>query len=336
MMDRRDFLKFCGRVGGGIITPLWGLSSVDTPTNNFETIESLLLNDMRNIGFLALDIERAAGIDVDVYSYHLLDEILSTSERKIILPRNNISRLSPSQAISFLSSIKYLLHNDFGYTLKVTTRLSEALVKKDEGGQRPADCDLLSLLYLAIAERNKINLASVVAPGHMFIRFHFNPRIYLDYETTSGSVTNDQHYYHYNDTWPIHQTSVEKGVYLRSLSKPETLAFVVHYLAEGYYHKAISKEGKYSDFRSMLKLTLLSLKANPLNPFAWARLAKSATFLRDYNQALEYCDKAIYLDPNYAEAYYLKGRVLLIGMKNEKESRKYLDRAHALNPIFKK
>jgi tetratricopeptide (TPR) repeat protein len=70
---------------------------------------------------------------------------------------------------------------------------------------------------------------------------------------------------------------------------------------------------------------------NPKNVFTYTNRSYGYLLMGRYDEALADANKAIEVDPNESNAYFLKGRILVALNKN-KDAIKYLDKAIEYNP----
>lgn len=87
-------------------------------------------------------------------------------------------------------------------------------------------------------------------------------------------------------------------------------------------------EGRYGDASFQFE------RANhnePSNPYVLRHLATCKIFLRQYDAATQYAQKAVDLDPNYAGSHIILGDALL-AQGNHKEAIKHFEEAKRLNP----
>jgi tetratricopeptide (TPR) repeat protein len=82
-------------------------------------------------------------------------------------------------------------------------------------------------LVVAVAERADLPIYPVAAPGHVFARWDDGEnRINLEC-TAAGESHPDSWYMEGLDSWPITPKAVERGTYLRNLTRDELLAIVL-------------------------------------------------------------------------------------------------------------
>jgi len=159
----------------------------------------------------------------------------------------------------------------------------------------------LSSLYLALAEQLDLPIYGVILPSrnigsHMIVRWD-DGKFKRNIETTyKGEAYTDLDYI---IDFNISKESIEKGVYLRNLSKKEVVGNILNerglaYAKEGDLEKAIQ------DYNTALELNPNFAKTyyNRGNAFAAKEDLEKA--IQDYNKALE-------LNPNLAGAYYNLG-----------------------------
>ncbi|MBI3334285.1 hypothetical protein HYZ97_02260 [Candidatus Pacearchaeota archaeon] len=159
----------------------------------------------------ALDIEQ--GLGAQEGDTTTLDTLLTSIERSLTL-RPAYTR---EQALLVLSQIAQAIRHD-GYKTKKQNFLYKGLRSKK------LDCDLYSLIYLGVAERCILPLSVVDLPGHWFIRWHFSPDEYLNWETTSAQEISDLEYLR------LKKIPSDK---MRELSRDEALAYQSETIGKG-------------------------------------------------------------------------------------------------------
>lgn len=136
-------------------------------------------------------------------------------------------------------------------------------------GLHPFDCDLGSLLYLAVAERRGWPLRMVEVPGHNFIRWRRPDGTYLNWDTNAAtSYTDDEYRAGRTATWTRGiGDGRERARFLEDLSGSEV---------EGYYLGLLVSRIPTSECidRAHRQLTG-DQRASALNNFAWAYATRS-------------------------------------------------------------
>ncbi len=106
---------------------------------------------------------------------------------------------------------------------------------------RRGNCVTMPILFLLVGERLGLKLTLAEAPLHLFIKYTDDDGRTWNLEATSGAgFTRDAWY---RQKLPMTDEAVQNGVYLRALSREETVAamaafLVEHYLDTGAYEKA--------------------------------------------------------------------------------------------------
>lgn len=182
------------------------------------------------------------------------------------------------------------------------------------------ECKTFSFIYLGIADALKLPVSMVLAPSHVFVRWHFSRggnRAYLNWETTTG-VTLDDNFIKFSHN--ISESSIRSGVYLRSLSPGESMATAYYML---------------SHFVSSLNRKIVYLtKAVELNPRHNRAFYNRGTLRYKqgkFRKALADYDRAVRLDPNHSESYNNRGNVWYATGHSDKALNDY-NKAIELNP----
>lgn len=132
-------------------------------------------------------------------------------------------------------------HYDFDDPLgtKISNKLLPHYLDTKKG-----NCTTMPFLFVILGQRLGIDVHAASAPLHVFVKFRDRDTgaIY-NLETTSGANPARDSWYRQN--LPMSQQAVDSGVYLRALSKKETVALMLevllgHYMARKEYEKAIT------------------------------------------------------------------------------------------------
>jgi len=254
----------------------------------------------KNIGFLALEIEKKAGFDMFGYEHHFLEQIISLAKKKI--DKNKEPR-------KVLKTIDGILRNDFGFK---TRENIDSLSRSLDYGEKEFDCDTGSLLYLAIGQALDLPLHGVLAPEHLFIRWSGRNQN-INWETTNAKSADD---FAYRKTFLLDERCVGNKAYLKTLTKKEIIA--VPLVIAGV---KLARENKnWRAFKYFKK----AVEFNPFFVEAWLNKANALAQIGSFDRALEDYKKALKLNPFYVRALYNKATVLM----ELKRYRKALDNLH--------
>ncbi len=172
-----------------------------------------------SIGRMAAFAAEMAGSDAD-------------DARKLAAVRTLIYRAGPwNQNRPFA----YDLADPYGQSLRsklLSTYLSTRL----------GNCVSMPILFLILADRLGVNVALSTAPLHVFVRFVDAAGKATNLETTSGALPARDQWY--REKLPMTDLSVASGLYLRTLSRKESVALMAttvleHLMDQGRYQDAI-------------------------------------------------------------------------------------------------
>ncbi|MEH6700153.1 transglutaminase family protein [Parasphingorhabdus sp.] len=169
-------------------------------------------------------------------------------------------------------NIPFSYDHDDPFGLKVENKLLSTYLQTRRG-----NCVSMPVLHLILAERLGLNVHLSTAPLHMFIRYtNSTTGRSINIEPTSGG-------YPARDIWyrqklPISDQAIERGLYLRTLTKRESIAHmaatVVQYLMDtGQYREAI-------------RVSEAILENYPKDGFTFAKQASAAAMIleRDFER----------------------------------------------------
>jgi len=290
----------------------------------------------RTIAHDFLDMEQGFGTKKHHYDY--INRIINRAKINIEIKKQYTSE----DAIRILTTIDLIL-KDEGFKFKNNLLLNRGLDTKI------IDCDNYCTLYTAIAEVLPLPVIPVYAPDHSFIRFNFNDESYLNWECTEA-----RHYpnSYYIKKLNISKESLDKGVYLKSLSRKEFMAVEynnigAYLMTERRYEDAIQVFTKaiklYPMFSSAYHNRGTSCYATGKNKEAFIDLntalnldpMRSSTHnsvgdiffdLKQYIKALSHYHKSIKLNPKNHAPYHSIGLILKLQGKG-KESHKWIKKS---------
>lgn len=206
-----------------------------------------------------LTIEKLTDPSVDIAAnLREIDRIASNIKKVPRYQENTIGKLN--------SIVQYLYHagkwndnkpyhydfNDpLGTAHPENSRLSHYLKT------RTGNCVSMPLLVLLIGERLGLDVHLAVAPLHLFVKVKVDGQN-LNFEATSGGLKSNESYM---KEFLITPDAIKNGIYLRNLSKKQTIAVMITELAQIYSRKS----QKSSDFDKSFEFTQLMLKYDPNN-----------------------------------------------------------------------
>ncbi|MGN6320336.1 MAG: transglutaminase family protein [Dyella sp.] len=117
---------------------------------------------------------------------------------------------------------------------------------------RKGNCVSMPMLYVILGQKIGLDMTLATAPLHVFVKFHQDDGTWLNVEATSGGTLRDQGYV---DQFHIQPRALLTGIYLRPLSKKESVGVLIDTLEEFYAHH------RAPEFQ--LDLTELALGNNP-------------------------------------------------------------------------
>lgn len=94
---------------------------------------------------------------------------------------------------------------------------------------RKGNCVSMPLLFLLVGQKLELDLSAVTAPAHVFVKFRDEAGKAINVEATSGGYKLDDSY---RRDIPMTDQAIKNGVYMRALSKRETVALMAGTLME--------------------------------------------------------------------------------------------------------
>ena len=100
---------------------------------------------------------------------------------------------------------------------------------------RQGNCITMPFLFIILGERLGLQVAPAMAPLHVYVRYTDDAGKTHNLETTSGAGrARDQHY---KNNLPVTEVSIQKGVFLASLNRKETVAVMAAIVVEDLIHQ---------------------------------------------------------------------------------------------------
>jgi len=284
----------------------------------------------RNLGDLVLDAEHELLGEVVLLTpdrtvtfeegYRTLARLIDEASER--LPSPGATGLEP---LDTLRTIDHLLADEgFSYrdysspenTLLGYHTLSFGLARRE------LDCAMYTFVYLAIAEALDLPLSGMSLPEHLTLCWNLSDGSHVNWEATVGKTCSDEFYLRWKR---LSSSTVQRGVYLRPLSKQEMYAAAL-------YEKGLVLKERRREQRA-LAVTRQALALAPRSPDLHNLAAMLAAKRGDHAEALLGYDRALALDEAFAHALYNRaGSELALGRSDD--ARATLDLLRGLAPSF--
>ena len=190
-------------------------------------------------------------------------------------------------------AFSYDLNDPFGAQVK--SKMLSAYVRTRKG-----NCVSMPVLFLIVADRLGLKVRLAAAPLHLFVRYTDPSGADHNLEATSGGHEARDEWYRQN--LPMTDRSVESGIYMRTLSKRETVAAMALPVLD-----FLLDEGRYEEAAEVAEAILV---ASPRD--VCARVKKGSALTRLIQT--EYHDK--YPDPALIPPA-LRARLRLLAIGND-------------------
>lgn len=253
----------------------------------------------RTIAHDFLELEKEFGAGQKHADY--IDAMLARAKNKI----SSKNTSDTGEAVALLGSIDAFLRGE-GFQKRNNFLLSRGIDGKG------IDCDNYSALYVAIGESLRLPIVPVYAPNHSFVRYCFTDGTYLNWEPLEAKSLPDVFYIRKLE---IAKQSIEKGVYLKNLSRKEFLG--VQYNSLGSQLMARRKFGDAVPYFTMA----LSLYPSFAAAFHNRGTAYYAT--KRVDEALRDLTKAGELDPARAVTHNTLGDIYHDRKEYDRAARHY-------------
>ena len=151
------------------------------------------------------------------------------------------------------------------------------------------DCDMGSLLFIAVAESLGWDFRLVEVPNHNFIRWHIDDNLIVNWDWTYSGSKDDVFY---RNRVPDTLDPRVQSLYLRSLSHEEARAYYTGLVA--------SQGGQWEKIEPLFEVAIASLPNHPLtlNNYAWFVATNAGVAKEKIELALSRALTALSLRPN--------------------------------------
>ncbi len=131
---------------------------------------------------------------------------------------------------------------------------------------KKGNCVSMPFLFVILAEKLGLDVTVATAPLHVFVKFK-DPQTgqTFNLETTNGAKIESDSFY--NEVMPMTDTAIHNGVYLKPLSKKETVVVMTLVLSEYFV--------KQKQWQNAIDITTLILKHYPKFAYAMLKLGNS-------------------------------------------------------------
>lgn len=180
------------------------------------------------IGIVALDMEKAAKLDVKESDYLFIEDFINLLQ-PLIPSKTNYTE---SEALQILQTIDYAIRRNRQQQMEYESAFSTCI------RYRIFDCDINGLLYLTIAQHLQLPIYGMVLPKHFLVVWKDEEKeIY--WETTEGKVRSKDYYI---EKYGVEETSIGDNMLLSPLQKKDLLAVVSFNIGKTYSDKDIFEE----------------------------------------------------------------------------------------------
>jgi regulator of sirC expression with transglutaminase-like and TPR domain len=213
-----------------------------------ETLQ--LPEDQIDLALARLLIEKELYPEVDVEkNLERIDSITSTIRQLPEFGSSSLERMgsalryfyTPGPWNSF-RAYRYDLTDPLG-TKKPRGSLISNLMETRQG-----NCVSMPVLLTIIGQRLGVNIHLSTAPHHLFARYIDDKGVATNIEATSGTLATDRHYI---ESLEIDPEAVKSGIYLQTITKKESIAFMLYSVGRRYM-----LERQYDDAQRVADLIL--------------------------------------------------------------------------------
>lgn len=114
--------------------------------------------------------------------------------------------------------------------------------------KRRGNCVSMPLLFIILGQKLGVDVTVATAPLHVFVKYRGDDGKYHNFEATSGGTIKDSELHR---SYPMTDKAVANGLYLRPLSRKQTVVVMVETLLEFYRN-----QGQYEQRMKLAELVL--------------------------------------------------------------------------------
>jgi regulator of sirC expression with transglutaminase-like and TPR domain len=166
---------------------------------------------------------------------------------------------------------------------------------------RKGNCVSMPILFLIVADRVGLKVHMAAAPLHLFVRYTDPHGVDHNLETTSGGHEARTEWYRQN--LPMSDKAIASGVYMRTLSKRESVAEMAIIVLDYLYDQRRYQEA--------IEVADAILEVNPREAYAMVKKGSAYAGLMQSEFVAKYPNPAL-IPPT------LRARYLMFGQQNEK------------------
>lgn len=218
-------------------------SSQSTPSQAVVVQEILATtNNQTDLAAVKLKFDKLIDPKIDIES--LLKQIDAMAQTVSAMSNN-----SPSSAVKLATLRRYIYENgawnenrpySYDHDDPLGTKISNKLLT-NYIAQRRGNCVTMPFLFIILAERIGLRVTASEAPLHVLVKYTDETTgTIINLEATSGALPSREVWY--RQTLPMTDEAIANGLYLRPLSKTETVALMATVLLD--YDL---EEGKFQD-----------------------------------------------------------------------------------------
>ncbi|WP_299117534.1 hypothetical protein [uncultured Winogradskyella sp.] len=180
-----------------------------------------------------------------------LDSIIDKASISISPILRDTTLTKKDKALNILKSISLTIEH-FNFSLYIPTKNLTTMFLTNR-----VDCDTGAMLYIAIAEVNKLPLYLVEVPDHNFVRYYYDEANYFNWDNNTSMEVTDSEYKNGMSQTSSSLFTIDDAVLFRYL-QPMSIGSV-----KAYYYSLI--DGK-KNIPKMKKLYEFAIKESPHNP----------------------------------------------------------------------
>lgn len=199
------------------------VESISPPLPLWEMVDTTC-----TIGIVALDMENAANLKVEIEEYLFIDDFINLLQP--LIPSK--TSYSDTEALQILKTIDYAIRRNRQQQMEYESAFSTCI------RYRIFDCDINTLLYLTIAEHLQLPIYGMILPNHAFVVWK-DQYTEIYWETTEGIARSREFYL---QKYKLEASQVGQNMFLKPLTQRDLWAVICFNIGKAYADKDIFEE----------------------------------------------------------------------------------------------
>ena len=231
---RWQYLLLATVVIAAVTLPVMAQRVADAPDPNLPALKAMLLQPEKHIDLASAKLTIDHMIDPTINieaNLRKLDAMTSDLARYMQSKTSNVERTAVLQDYLYKPGpwnasrvFEYDLDDPFGENIR--NKLLPTYLTTRRG-----NCISMPLLFVILGQKLGIDVTTATVPLHVFVKYRGDDGKYHNFEATSGGTIKDSELHR---NYPMTKQALDNGLYLRPLSRKDTVIVMIEILLEHY------------------------------------------------------------------------------------------------------